>query len=246
MSKQANRATVLIVDDDEAFQADILRYVSSHNVLAAYSEFGALDSLHKESVDVAVLDVNLGQRSNGFDLLCSIRAEFPAIGVLMLTAFDTVPDAVRAIQGGAATYLAKTTENYECLSDHIEAIVRMQRQRQELLASGWLDDLKYSVDQLARLARSGHSQSSPQEMAVLGEQFSEAIRNARPLSFADRLNFNEVVGRFGTALLRLATSRYGTKREAARHLMLHYSTLKRRLATDPNPTLPSNRRRSTS
>ncbi|MGD9944660.1 MAG: response regulator [Burkholderiaceae bacterium] len=66
----------------------------------------ALRELRAAPVQVVLLDIALGDR-DGLDVLRAIRAEFPSVGVVMLSVYPETQFAVRAMRAGAAAYLNK-------------------------------------------------------------------------------------------------------------------------------------------
>jgi two-component system OmpR family response regulator len=82
----------------------------------------ALDTLLREPVDVAVLDVML-PGADGFAVCEGLRAEGVQTPVLMLTARDAVEDRVRGLDGGADDYLAKPF-SFDELAARVRALAR--------------------------------------------------------------------------------------------------------------------------
>ena len=70
--------------------------------------------LSKESINVVISDVKLPD-GNGVDLTAKVKHDFPAVEVIVLTAFGTIEDGVKAIKNGAFDYLTK--------GDHQEKIL---------------------------------------------------------------------------------------------------------------------------
>jgi DNA-binding NtrC family response regulator len=102
------KPTVLIVDDDLHILEVIEARLSSaeFQVLTATNVEDALDILHQAAVDLLISDVRMpGQ--GGMDLLREVRTLHPELPVIFLTAYGTIPDAVRAIKAGAVDYLTK-------------------------------------------------------------------------------------------------------------------------------------------
>jgi two-component system response regulator FlrC len=99
---------ILIVEDDpglrEALEDTLL--------LGGYSVFTAVDveqgllELANTQVDLVISDIQLG-RLSGLDLLRSIKQKYPQMPVLLMTAFGTIDDAVKAMRDGATDYLSK-------------------------------------------------------------------------------------------------------------------------------------------
>ena len=65
--------------------------------------------------DVTLMDLRLPDLS-GIDALISIRSQFPAARVLILTTFDRDVDIFRSLQAGAAGYLLKSTPREELVA----------------------------------------------------------------------------------------------------------------------------------
>jgi DNA-binding response OmpR family regulator len=118
--------SVLIVDDDQEMLA-LLTFVlerAGFTVVRASDAPSALARIKEATVDVAILDVNLGER-DGFDLLREIR-EFSQVIVVMLTARDSEEDKVHALELGADDYVTKPFHNRE-LAARVRAHIRRQQ-----------------------------------------------------------------------------------------------------------------------
>ena len=69
---------------------------------------------------------------NGIELLPAIRALDPQIAVIMITAYGTVEDAVRAMQSGAANFLQKPWDNEKLLADVRAAVARRRAEEENI------------------------------------------------------------------------------------------------------------------
>lgn len=102
---------VLVVEDDldlcEAL-TDTLE-IEGYRVLSANNGTEALSKLAKYSFRLVVSDIQMPVM-DGFQLLNNMQQRHPAIPVLLMTAYGTVPKAVEAMQSGAADYLIKPFE----------------------------------------------------------------------------------------------------------------------------------------
>ena len=99
---------ILLIDDDAS-----LRRVTEYNLSSAgFTVFGAasgregLALFHKHSPDLVITDVQLGDL-NGLQILAAVKKESPITPVLVITAFGSIELAVKAMQEGAFTFLAK-------------------------------------------------------------------------------------------------------------------------------------------
>jgi len=102
---------LLVVDDHE-----IMRQGTTHVLAEAIpgSSFGqardaaeAVAQLDAGAWDLMVLDLNMPGR-DGLDLLEEVRARWPAVPVLVLTAYPEEELAVRCLRLGAAGYVTAT------------------------------------------------------------------------------------------------------------------------------------------
>ncbi|MHC6645871.1 sigma-54-dependent transcriptional regulator [Alteromonas sp. HB246098] len=103
-----SKTTILIVEDDAGLREALLDtlLLGNYNVIAADCAEEALMMLSSQSVDLVVSDIQMGEMS-GLTLLKSIKAKYPNMPVLLMTAYATIDDAVQAMRDGATDYLSK-------------------------------------------------------------------------------------------------------------------------------------------
>lgn len=102
------RVHVLVVDDDPD-ALEVTRAVLTQpgwRVSAAESVSEALEIARKDPPQCVVSDVMM-PGEDGFSLLETLRAEQPAVPVILMTGYGGLDDAVRAVSGGAERYLSK-------------------------------------------------------------------------------------------------------------------------------------------
>ncbi len=99
---------VLIVDDDRS-QADefagLLRDAQCEVTLAGDGR-EAMAIVRRELPDVVLTDLDMPEM-DGLELVRTIRREFPALPVILMTAMGSESAASRALQEGAASYVRK-------------------------------------------------------------------------------------------------------------------------------------------
>ena len=99
---------ILVVDDDESLrwvtQAQLQQ--SGYQVDAAANGKEALAKIQETPPDLVITDLMMPGMS-GVELLKSIRADYPEIIVILVTAFGTVENAVEAMKAGAYDYITK-------------------------------------------------------------------------------------------------------------------------------------------
>ncbi len=99
---------VWVVDDDRSirwvFEKALTREGISFKAFASARE--ALDELELASPQVLVSDIRMPGPS-GLELLQTVKQRFPALPVIIMTAYSDLESAVAAFQGGAFEYLPK-------------------------------------------------------------------------------------------------------------------------------------------
>ncbi len=99
---------ILVVDDEQSMRdfLKILLVKGGHNVVTAKNGDQALSMLDKQTFDLVISDIRMPGMS-GLELLESIREHFGDLPVIMITAFASPDDAVRAMKNGAYDYISK-------------------------------------------------------------------------------------------------------------------------------------------
>ncbi|MEE4290665.1 MAG: sigma-54 dependent transcriptional regulator [Cycloclasticus sp.] len=114
---------VLIVEDDVPLQEAINDALTTYGYKTKCASHGldALKALETHQARLVISDVQMGQM-DGQELLETLKARFPSLPVLLMTAHASVEQAVKAIQAGASDYLTKPFEVSELIV-HIEKTI---------------------------------------------------------------------------------------------------------------------------
>ena len=122
---------ILIIDDEAEIRESLqtLLEFEGYEVETAANGAQGLSKLGDRPFDLVLLDLALPDR-NGLEILPEIRAIDPQIAVIMITAYGTVEDAVRAMQSGAANFLQKPWDNEKLLAD-VRSVVARRRAEEE-------------------------------------------------------------------------------------------------------------------
>jgi DNA-binding NtrC family response regulator len=100
--------SVMVVDDEPgirtALRANFLRHGWTVETASGVGE--AIRNCESRNFDLVVTDIRMPDGS-GMDIMRAVRKSSPATGVILLTAFGSVPDAVSAMRDGALDYLTK-------------------------------------------------------------------------------------------------------------------------------------------
>jgi DNA-binding NarL/FixJ family response regulator len=101
--------TILIVDDDDDFRraATLVFEHEGFKVLEAKSGFEAIASFKSFTPDLAIIDMKM-PGINGIDTIKELKLINSIVPIIILTAYGTIPDAVKAVHGGALDFIQKT------------------------------------------------------------------------------------------------------------------------------------------
>ncbi len=140
---------ILIIEDERDLSDSIVSYLSSDKYLCEQA-FDYDDAKMKVCVydyDCVVLDLML-PRGNGLDILREIRSRKNPVGVIIVSAKDSLDDKVRGLEIGADDYLSKPFHLAE-LKMRIYAIIR----RREFKATNRVESNGISIDLLNKSVR---------------------------------------------------------------------------------------------
>src|ERR1700675_4399229 len=122
---------VLIIDDEAEIRESLqtLLELEGFAVETAVTGEAGLQRIGEHPFDLVLLDLALPGR-DGMEILAEIRAHEIRLPVIMITAYGTVENAVRAMQFGAANFVQKPWDNEKLLAD-VRAAVGWRRAEEE-------------------------------------------------------------------------------------------------------------------
>ncbi len=126
--------TVLVVDDSAAarrFVGQLVERRRGFRAVYACSGQEALAVLGRETCAAVVTDLHM-PGMDGLELVEAIRDRHPLTPIALMTAEGSEETAVKALQGGAASYVSKHALERELLDtlDQVLAAARIDRRRQ--------------------------------------------------------------------------------------------------------------------
>src|SRR6266852_5798421 len=123
--------SVLIIDDEAEIRESLQTLLELENfeVETAVTGEEGLQRVGDRPFDLVLLDLALPGRS-GMEILAEIRSHDAHLPVIMITAYGTVENAVRAMQSGAANFVQKPWDNEKLLAD-VRAAVGWRRAAEE-------------------------------------------------------------------------------------------------------------------
>src|SRR5882757_9481076 len=122
--------SVLLIDDEEKLRSLLKRIIQleGYTVTEASGLRAGLKVLEKEPIDIVLCDVKLPDGS-GVDFVKELKPRFPAIEIILLTAYGNIADGVQAMKNGAFDYITKGDDNDKIVPLLSRAFERVQLQK---------------------------------------------------------------------------------------------------------------------
>ncbi len=123
--------SILIIDDEVSLRqaiAQLLR-LDGYNIFEASNAAEAREILMRERIPVIVTDVILPD-SNGVDLVAEFKTAYPDSEVIVITAYGTIDDGVKAMRNGAFDYITKGDDDDRILMTIEKAAEKADLRRQ--------------------------------------------------------------------------------------------------------------------
>ncbi len=161
-----NHPKIFIVDDERTIRLTfrLALETDGYDVQEAASADEAAMGFKAEKYDLAILDLRLGEDS-GLDVLASMRQQGVQTPTLMITAYGSIRNAVRAMQLGAIDFLEKPIEPV-ALRKLVADILGRHQPRPEDVAPGGFEDCLREGKRLINL----------QQFAAAAEQITAALK----------------------------------------------------------------------
>ncbi len=158
---------ILIVDDDKVIRMSLgmlLKREGFETVAAANAE-EALAVVRREPLQLIIMDMNYTRETSGeegLELLMKVKIFQPAVPVILITAWGSIPLAVEGMKAGAFDFITKPWNNY-FLMQRIRTAISLNAGEPE------------AEEETAEFDRAGIVGSSPELMAVL-----DTVRRVAP------------------------------------------------------------------
>ena len=125
---------ILLVDDDPAITLSLalLLKQAGYRTLMAASPAEAADLLSKGGIRLVVSDMNFSRATTGdegLELLGTIRAGWPKLPVILMTAWGSISLAVRGVRAGAQDFITKPWTHQQLLNAVSTALALSQSEQ---------------------------------------------------------------------------------------------------------------------
>ena len=135
-------ATLLVADDDPGLRESLERTLSreGYRVVLASDGRAALERVQSGGIDLIVTDLKMPGLT-GLELLRAAKTIAPDVDVILLTAFGTVEEAVKAMKDGAYDFLTKPFRREQLIKLIDKALERRELIEKNKALQQRLDDL---------------------------------------------------------------------------------------------------------
>ena len=161
-------ATLLVADDDPGLRESLERTLTreGYRVILASDGNAALERLQAGGIDLVLTDLKMPGLT-GIEVLRAAKAIAPDVDVILLTAFGTVEEAVKAMKEGAYDFLTKPFQRAQVLR-----LIRQALERRELIQQNRA--LRQRLDDLLRQGVVIGSSPAFRRMMTLVEQVADS------------------------------------------------------------------------
>lgn len=143
------KTNILVVDDDLHMRLALKESLSKAGYSVSVAEDGlkAAEVIRGGSFDLVITDVRMPHKS-GLDLLESVRETSSLMPVILMTAYGTIQDAVKAIKEGAFDYIQKPF-NIDTLYGVVKRALGLNRGK-IIYTSRAMKDVLWNASRVAR------------------------------------------------------------------------------------------------
>lgn len=122
--------SILIIDDEEKLRTLLSRIIrlEGFQVLESSDLKSGWKLIERNIIDVLICDVKLPD-GNGVDFVTQVKQKFPAIEIILLTAYGKISDGIQAMKNGAFDYITKGDDNDKIIPLLYKAFEKVQMQQ---------------------------------------------------------------------------------------------------------------------
>lgn len=161
---------ILIVEDDKVHRNMLVINLKNcgFDVTEAGNGVEAISLCKKELPDLLLLDLKMPKK-DGMETLEEVKKLWPALPVVMITAFSDISSAVKAIRAGAYDYLAKPLDwnKVEITLKHALSEIELKKENSNLLNKLKNENLIVSASPLMQNLKEMISAIAPTDATVL-------------------------------------------------------------------------------
>ena len=123
------RGSILIIDDEALSVKSLTSILRAEGYDVKSTAFGTQGvEWLSEGFDIVILDLKLPD-ADGLEVLKDIKKKFPAVGVIVISAFTTVETAIEVMNRGAFSFLPKPFEVEQLLEAITQAMTAGEKEK---------------------------------------------------------------------------------------------------------------------
>jgi CheY-like chemotaxis protein/anti-sigma regulatory factor (Ser/Thr protein kinase) len=149
-SSTPNKSIVLVVDDapvDRLMTGALIEQMTGWGAVYAESGEEALAAIAREQPRIVLTDLNM-PGMNGLELVAEVHSQYPAVAVVLMTAYGNEEIALQALREGAASYVPKKSLESDLAStlEQVAAAAQVEHRHQRLLERLAQAELQFVLD----------------------------------------------------------------------------------------------------
>lgn len=120
---------LLVVDDDDFSRTTVAAALAGQGFEISATASGVIEAMALDGtlIDVAVLDLDLGEGPTGIDLAHALRRSHPTVGIVLLTSFSDprlLASSVRDLPTGSTYVVKQSLRDIRILTEAVTAAAR--------------------------------------------------------------------------------------------------------------------------
>jgi DNA-binding response OmpR family regulator len=119
---------LLIIEDNIDLLNNIVEFFQKDNIVETASDFrSGLKKIYNYEYDVIIVDIGLPDGS-GLDLIKKLKYDVEEVGIIIVSAKDSLDDKITGLDIGADDYITKPFDIAE-LNARVKSVIRRKKQR---------------------------------------------------------------------------------------------------------------------
>jgi DNA-binding NtrC family response regulator len=174
----STKPLVAIIDDERNIQATLIAILDrrGYATVSAYTAKQGLQVIAEEKPDVVLMDLGLPD-SEGLDLLREVRQASPGLPVIVITANDSLNNAIASIKEGAFHFISKPYVPEELLSLVAKATEQKGLRQETIQLREETERLKKRVQRAEAQLQPVYKNAKMREMFELIDQIAPSDAN---------------------------------------------------------------------
>ena len=174
----SSKPLIGIIDDERNIQATLVAILErrGYAAMSAFTGRQGLQLITEQSPDVVLLDLGLPD-SEGLELLRTIRQDHPALPVIVVTANDSLNNAIASIKEGAFHFISKPYVPEELLSLVAKALEHRGLHQETMQLREETERLKKRVQRAEAQLQPVFKNNKMRELFELVEQIAPSDAN---------------------------------------------------------------------